>query len=100
MQVSTTLVRHCIMTLYSIDIVLASVLFNSCICFIKKQPCERIAVGIKFTKPQTNTKEKTIALLLKPLLHTTAPSEKAKLKAPQNPVPIRNKYFPNKPITS
>src|SRR5438128_4558584 len=56
MQVSTTLVRHCIMTLYSINIVLASVLFNSCICFIKKQPCERIAVGIKFTKPQTHSR--------------------------------------------
>src|SRR5438128_2906469 len=57
MQVSTTLVRHCIMTLYSIDIVLASVLFNSCICFIKKQPCECIAVGIKFTKSQTNIRK-------------------------------------------
>src|SRR5438128_9691929 len=38
------------------------------------------------------------ALLLKPNLHTTAPSEKAVLKAPQTDKPIKINYFRNHPI--
>ena len=51
---------------------------------------------IKDTNPQTREEEK--ALLLKPNLHTTAPSEKAVLKAPQTYKPIKINYFRNHPI--
>ena len=43
-------------------------------------------------------KQTNRALLLKPNLHTTAPSEKAVLKAPQTDKPIKINYFRNHPI--